>query len=740
MQYVIKAIVSFSGATFNLTSLSASVMNTTVEVSIDVVTATHGGQSGANAAANNIAIALSHTTDETGMFFIGDPFSLEVYLTTAILLGPCATAGDHTMARFAKYANLSPFTDLGAETVALIHGLVAMLLVALHTSATGLYYKQLKPVTFLKAAATMRFPSVSGAAALLLFPGTVFAVMELIFDGVTGDGGFHVSAGLVVGLLHTIFVIIGTTAILVIAAKTDKNNNRYTLAITPSSKTLARTLFRPEGVWESDTSLAFFGTRHLVKGNSAARGLAFMLLSVMLTVVVFAVLFVTNTSCNERVFVSSALVLISAILIAVARPFLTLFSNLMTIAALVGVSLLLLIHGIALATDISTAEGGGSMWIIKLIALIIVFVSTIARTLHTLVLLWSKPPRTQGSKTILGDDDDKIMNAASKGVFGADDDDDEGDFMMRSDPQDKYNLLDEMHEMDSSHEDADVLKAEQDTRSSPRRYLARVAAAAAASTFSSEEEDPVEIEEDGKENVKVASKSPLLVSKASSSRFATPLALAPNSSIVGIPPEGKSADNNEHCDYSRALEKDLAAAQTDSEYYSEADEATKNPQNLHHNLVVNDEDGCVLVTPALPSVPKNAREAPNVVHGDDEDHDSEGDLFVGGPAHHQTEDEAEEGNAGQDFFDSSDERAADNDREDAAKGPHRSSRRALDEQNRLLDSSLSDTTVSNSYKTSDNEDADDEEHQRQEDYGTDETGESNAAREARTTLEELNYF
>eukprot|EP00744_Colponema_vietnamica_P001103 GILI01001869.1.p1 GENE.GILI01001869.1~~GILI01001869.1.p1 ORF type:complete len:616 (+),score=155.84 GILI01001869.1:186-1850(+) len=311
------------------------------------------------------------------MLFIGDPLSLEIHLAIAILLGPCATAGDRSMARYARYI-LSPFIDAGPAMVALAHGIASTVLFAIHGLGM-LAYARHQRVSILEAMPKTLFPSVSFGVALLLYPGTLVSITDMARDG---NGTV---AAFVLAVLHALWV----PAVVGIALYFRAHTGEYIVAAKRHG--CIGTVFGAVGVWEPNSQRFMIAVRGIVTGSKFGR--LMMIGAILFAIIVCLELFLTIEACGPRLFIGSALFAVAAVTIGAARPFVTLFSNIMTVVALSSVGVVLLVHGIAVETDFAGAKGGEALWVVKLIALLLLFISTVLRTLHQLLLLYLKAPK-----------------------------------------------------------------------------------------------------------------------------------------------------------------------------------------------------------------------------------------------------------------------------------------------------------------------------------------------------------
>eukprot|EP00743_Colponemidia_sp_Colp-15_P011803 GILK01013266.1.p1 GENE.GILK01013266.1~~GILK01013266.1.p1 ORF type:complete len:599 (+),score=39.13 GILK01013266.1:54-1799(+) len=315
----------------------------------------------------------SKTVDDTGMLFIGDPFSIEIHLATAILLGPCATKGDHTLARYARYI-LSPFIDMGPSSVGIIHGAIATALIIAHGLAT-IIRSRLWAESFWASAEKVMFPSVSFVVAVVLFPGSIVAVVDMLRDGMS-------AGGMLLGILHAVWVAASMVAVAV------RWPGVSTFQKAKNHRGPAQTLFAAAGRWCPESQRQVLGVRGFIVDSRWGR--AFTLASIGFFTLMALTLFVTTAACGPRLFVGAVLCFVAAAVVGATRPLLSPFSNIATAVSCTAVGIVLLVHGIASVNNFSGAQGRGALWYIKMIALVILFVATLARTIHFGYLLLAK--------------------------------------------------------------------------------------------------------------------------------------------------------------------------------------------------------------------------------------------------------------------------------------------------------------------------------------------------------------
>eukprot|EP00744_Colponema_vietnamica_P001721 GILI01002819.1.p1 GENE.GILI01002819.1~~GILI01002819.1.p1 ORF type:complete len:755 (+),score=175.69 GILI01002819.1:187-2265(+) len=387
---IIKAIVA--------TSVDGVEVNIVAEITVDVSMI-------GNAVAQSSLDAASRTTDDTGMIFIGDPFSLEIHLATAVLLGPCASNGDNTLARYARYI-LSPFSDMGAAKVGLIHGLIATCAFLLHLIIVAIRAKSIGD-TFAASAASLLFPSMSFIIAVLLYPGTIVAIVDMLRDGMK-------PVNMLVAVVHAVWV----PAILIMVAVHWSKTGEFMKASPPASA--MSKVFGPAGVWNLESQRIVLGVRGFVADSKS--GKLYMIATVALIIMICFALFVTSSACGPRLFIGSVLCFVASAAVGALRPLVSLFSNITTAVSWAAVGVVILAHAIASVTDFSGAQGRGGLWYLKMIALLVLFVSTLLRTIHFAILILTQ------NNVQLAKDPEAFGSAAGAYEVDADDLDEKDSF------------------------------------------------------------------------------------------------------------------------------------------------------------------------------------------------------------------------------------------------------------------------------------------------------------------------
>lgn len=395
------------------------------------------------------------------MAFFGDPFSIEVHLATVILLGPCATHSDQRLGRISRYL-LSPVIDLGAFAVAVVHFVVgvtvlvshALLVVALkHLYPPSAASKPHPPVPFYGDwwARTM-FPSVPFIVAIVLYPGAVAAFFDLIREG----EGTTMYIGLVLSALHMLWPMI----LLSFMFSKVFGHLRYAQTASEQRQGVYKKVFEPKGAWQpAKADWAFVGMRGFVAGGTSfftkatTLSLPFLLLALVIIVVGIvgaADSFIGGaltdsdadvesfTNCAPRSYGAAAVVGFVALYVAGTQPFRTIIADVLTCCCLASLSVLLIVSGIEADDGYISAASGSRTWAVKIVALMVLAVCSVLRTVHVAYLLifsrfsHTKVIDNESSKLYI-DQFETYHNKEVDGMFEVVDDDDDIILPNRSD-------------------------------------------------------------------------------------------------------------------------------------------------------------------------------------------------------------------------------------------------------------------------------------------------------------------
>eukprot|EP00742_Colponemidia_sp_Colp-10_P012067 GILJ01013497.1.p1 GENE.GILJ01013497.1~~GILJ01013497.1.p1 ORF type:complete len:621 (-),score=107.03 GILJ01013497.1:669-2324(-) len=345
------------------------------------------------------------------MAFFGDPFSIEVHLATVALLGPCATNSDQQLGRISRYL-LSPFIDLGATAVAIVHFAIGIVVLALHVSLLVMLRfihssddngkaRQAIPFAGEWWSRTM-FPSIPFIVALVLYPGAATAFFDLVREG----EGSEMYVGLVLSALHMLWPLaLAGLCTYKLQKQTEFKTAEHRLGVW-------RKLVEPKGAWLPATAdWAFVGVRGFTAGGSSAFAKvtsgAVPFLTLGLVIVVVGVVGASNsfngsyyssdadissyTNCAPRSYAAGAIVGLLGVYVAGTMPFRAIVTDILTCACLLSLAAVLVISGLEADGGYLSAASGSTTWKVKVAALMILAVCSVLRTVHiAIILVFSK--------------------------------------------------------------------------------------------------------------------------------------------------------------------------------------------------------------------------------------------------------------------------------------------------------------------------------------------------------------